>query len=425
MNRALTGPFFVAIFMRRTLIILLLLTLTACTSAQKESDKIELEFWTLQLSSLSDYIEARINEYENLHPNVKIIWQDVPFKEGEKRALAASLSKKVPDVINLNPTFSSTLASKKALVNFNDYITEEQKETYLPASLEACTIGDFLFGVPWYITSSITIYNENELKEAGIDNPPATFDELIKIMPVIKEKFRHYAYIPTLAEGNYFLKILVKNGVQIVSKKGKSIYDSPKGIKTLEQWVQLFNNDLIPKESIVTTHQEAVDKFQSGASSVIIIGPNFLKTIKDNSPGLYKKVNVAPQITGETGNVNFSVMNFVVPIKSKHKKEAVEFALFITNSKNQLEFSKITPTLPSNILALNNEYFNKPQNKSLQEKARIISAKQLKKGAKGLPVLKNQQELLSILNYYIQKALLKKLSAEDALKQACQKWNEE
>lgn len=412
--------------MKKLLLLLLILaTIAGCSPGKAPEDKIVLEFWTLQLSSLSDYIEGLIAEYEKEHPGVEIHWQDVPFKEGEKRALAASLSKKVPDVINLNPTFSSTLASKKALVNFNDYMSEQQKATYLPAALEACAMEDFLFGIPWYITSSITIYNEVELKEAGFSAPPETYDQLIPMMAPVKKKFNHYAYIPTLAEGNYFLKILVKNGVDIISPKGnEATFNSVAGIETLKTWVGLYTSDLIPSEAIVTTHQEAVDKFQSGASSIIVIGPNFLKTIQDNSPQLFKKINVSPQITGKTGKVDFSVMNFVVPIKSNHKKEAVDFAIFITNHTNQLAFSKITPTLPSSVEALNDPYFNNPQDDSLQEKARIISASQLKHGAQALPVLKNQQELLSILNFYIQKALLKKLTEKQALDNACLKWNE-
>lgn len=413
--------------MKRFLIILIALVfISGCTSETEKSDKVELEFWTLQLSAYKDYIQSMIAEYESNHPDVKIKWLDVPFKEGEKRALAAAMSNKIPDIINLNPTFSSTLASKKALINFNDYLTEEEKASYLPESLQASSLGKMIFGLPWYMTSSITIYNQKDLKAAQIKVPPSTYDELISQAKIIKTKLNHYAFLPSITEGDYFLKVLVKNDIPIISETdpNKVVFNSKEAVKILEEWVELYSQNYISPESIVATHQEAVDKFQSGTTTFIIIGPNFLKSIQDNAPELYQKINVSPQIVGKARKVDFSVMNLIVPIKSRHKKEAVQFALFVTNKKNQLEFSKLTPTLPSNLEALEDNFFTQTTSKTLEEKARTISATQLRNGAKALPVLRSQQELLSILNYYIQKALLKKMSPKKALDSACKQWEE-
>lgn len=414
-------------FMKRIFLFLLVLfSITACSPPQKADNKVVIEFWTLQLGAYEEYINGLITEYESIHPDVKIKWLDVPFKEGEKRTLAAAMSNRVPDVVNLNPIFSSTLASKKALVNFNDYLTEEQKNKYLPAAWKACSLGDFAFGIPWYITSSITIYNEKDLQAAGIKAPPKNYDELISQSKIIKAKLNKYAFLPSLTEGDYFLKILIKNGVKVVSDSdpSKAIFNSKEAVSILEEWVNLYNNEIISPESIVSTHQNAVDKFQSGVNTYIFIGPNFLKTIKDNSPKLYKHINISPQVVGSTGKVDFSVMNFIVPIKSKHKKEAVDFALFVTNSKNQLKFSKLTPTLPSSIEALEDSFFTENKSKTIEEEARIISASQLKAGAESVPVLRSNQELISVLNFYIQKAMLKKLSPVEALNQAVKKWND-
>lgn len=425
-NSAPIWGFFVGIDMKKIILILLIiLTFSACNNKTSSSDKIELEFWTLQLASYSDYIESLIEEYESTHPDIKIKWLDVPFKEGEKRSLAAAMSNKVPDIINLNPIFSSTLASKKALVNFNDYLTEEQKNEYLPAALEACSLGDFTFGIPWYITSSITIYNQTELKAAGIKAPPKTYTELMEQSKIIKETLGHYAFLPTLSEGDYFLKLLIKNNVPVISdsKNPKATFNTPKGLETLKSWINLYNNDYISPESIVSNHQEAVDKFQSGTTTFIVIGPNFIKNIKANSPKLFENINISPQIVGDSGRVDFSIMNFIVPIKSKHKKEAVDFTLFITNQKNQLAFSKLTPTLPSNVKALNDDFFKETSNLNIEERGRIISANQLLNGAIAMPVLQNQQELISILNFYIQKALLGKIKPQEALDVASKKWN--
>ena len=75
----------------------------------------EVVFWTLQMSDFAPYINGVIDEFEAQNPDVKIKWVDVPFSEGEKRTLASVLSDNPPDLVNLNPDFSATLAHKGAL----------------------------------------------------------------------------------------------------------------------------------------------------------------------------------------------------------------------------------------------------------------------------------------------------------------------
>ena len=64
------------------------------------------------------------------------------------------------------------------------------------------------------------------------------------------------------------------------------------------------------------------------------------------------KTDVAHQIVGELGQNDFSLMNFVIPLRAKHKDEALKFALFLTNDKNQLELAKMT-----NVLTVNDKTF--------------------------------------------------------------------
>ena len=84
----------------------------------KKSD--ELVFWTLQMRDFSAYMQKVISEFETQNPEIKIKWVDVPFSEGEKRTLASILSDNPPDLINLNPDFSTLLAEKGTLNVFSD-----------------------------------------------------------------------------------------------------------------------------------------------------------------------------------------------------------------------------------------------------------------------------------------------------------------
>ncbi|MDD3014242.1 MAG: sugar ABC transporter substrate-binding protein [Candidatus Gastranaerophilales bacterium] len=408
------------------LVILLALFITGCTKTPENTKYKEIEFWTLQLSDFAPYINGVITGYEKIHPDVKIKWIDVPFSEGEKRALAAVMSNRVPDLINMNPSFGSTLASRGVLIDLKKYVNKEDYNKYLAESWDASTLGNITFGVPWYITSSITIYNAEILKRAGLnpDNSPKTYDELGNISKIIKDKTGKYAFMPNLTEDGQLIKIFNKYNIPIVNKeRTKALFNTPKAVQVLTFWTDLYNNKLIPPESLTQGHRVSLEQYQAGANAFIFTGANFLRMIKDNAPKIYNVTRVAPQISGSSGKVDFALMNLVVPTKSKYPKEAVDFALFLTNNENQLAFCKLAPILPSTLKAINSDYFKNKNTADIIDKARSLSATQLNNALKPIPPLENQKDLFEIADYATQQALLNQTKPKQALDQAIQDWN--
>ena len=98
--------------------------------------------------------------------------------------------------------------------------------------------------------------------------------------------------------------------------------------------------------------------------------------IKRNAPEIYSKSEISQQLTGDNEKYDVSLMNLIIPLKSKNKQMALEFIKILTEKDNQLEFAKITNVLPANKYALNNDYF-KNCSSDLYEKSRCVGAKQL------------------------------------------------
>ena len=165
----------------------LILILSACNVNKQDANVKVIEFWTLQLESFRPYITSMISEYEKQNPNVKIKWVDIPFSEGEKRTLASVMSNNTPDVVNLNPDFSATLATRKALINIEEYATEKQLNEYIPETIENLTYDGHVFGLPWYITTSVTYYNKKITD--NIKTPlPENYFELKDFSQEVKDK---------------------------------------------------------------------------------------------------------------------------------------------------------------------------------------------------------------------------------------------
>ncbi|MBX2861404.1 MAG: extracellular solute-binding protein [Vampirovibrio sp.] len=386
-----------------------------------ETDEaITLEFWTLQLLNFKETLEPMFAEYEALHPGVKIKWVDVPFSQGKKRALSAMMSPEVPDVINLNPDFAATLASRKALLNMNEVAPKAVKQAYLPVAWQAVSMRTkneqgFAVGLPWYITSQVTLYNDALLKKAGWDTPPDSFESLLKLGQDLHRQDLGYALMPSLAEGGRFLKFLLKSGAPLYNGEGTLQMSSAAAEAHLQFWAEIYQEGLIPKESLTEGHRAAVDRYQSGSLALLMTGANFLNIVKENAPDVYEQTRVASQFPAGSPVVDFATMVLVVPQKTKHPKEAVDFAAFITNKTNQLAFAQAAPVLPSVTAALEDSYFSEYSPDDKIGQARAMSARQLLNAKQAFQVLPNQGKIGEVVDYYVQLALLGKTKPKAAL----------
>ncbi len=375
-----------------------------------KKEQIEVTFWTLQMSDFAPYMNKVIKEFETQNPSIKINWIDVPFSEGEKRTLASVLSNKTPDVVNLNPDFTALLAQKGALWE----IPEENAGQFNHDILEALKYNGKLYSLPWYATSAVTIYNKRLLEESGVQ-VPKTFNEAANIAGKINLVTNSYVFLPNITENDTMLKILNKYGVTTQN------INSPKSVEVFEMFKTLYAKNLIPKESVTQTHREALEKYMSENVVLFQAGANFLTMIKENAPTTYTWTDVAPQLTGDLGQNDFSLMNFVIPQKAQYKNEALLFILFLTNEENQLELGKLTNVLAVNQKALQNDFYKKYDDDDLMSKARVISAKQLKKITPVMLTQRNQKEINTIVNTAVQQILLNKSATQTILDSAAEK----
>jgi len=308
--------------MKRVLIFLFaFLILTGCSAKKGEK---EITFWTLQMGDFAPYINKIISDYEFEHKDIKIKWIDVPFSEGEKRTLAAVMTDCPPDLINLNPDFTALLAQKGTLQEINSSELSE----FTPEIVEALKYNDKNYSIPWYATSAITIYNKDLFNKSGLVRVPKTYKELASISGKIKESTGAYSYLPTITENDTMVKILNKYGVSEVKD-----FNSTVSINVFEMFKTLYQEGTIPPETITMTHREALEQYMAGKIVFYQGGANFLNMIKENAPKIYSQTDVSEQIKGSVGQNDFSVMNFVIPLRAKYKKEALDFCLYLTKEE--------------------------------------------------------------------------------------------
>jgi putative chitobiose transport system substrate-binding protein len=420
----------IANFRRFLICGLLGLVLTGVVSCIKSpSPKTpQLEFWTMQLQpKFNDYFKDAIAKFEIANPGAKVHWVDVPWGAMQGKIQAAMGARTAPDVVNLNPDFAIQLATKNAWLDLDPVLTKGEPKEYLPSIWQAGTLDRQAFSFPWYLTTNVTIYNQELFTKAGVLQPPNTYQELAQAAKQIKEKTGKYAFFTTFVpeDSNDVLESFVQMGVQLIDKQGKAAFNTPTGKAAFQYWVDLYKQGLLPKESLTQGHQQGIQLYQAGETAILSAGAPFIETIAKNAPQIAKVSAVAPQITGQTGKKGVAVMNLVIPRSTKMPDAAVKFALFVTNATNQVAFAQASDTLPSNVKAIA-DYKQKlasNSDKSALAQGKLISAEQLSQSEILIPPLKNINILKKAIYENLQAAMIGEKTVEQAVAAAASTWD--
>ncbi len=405
--------------------VILFLLLASCG---KNDDRTAIEFWTLQLSpTFNEYFHTLIAEYEKDHPDVRIVWVDIPYDAAIQKLLSSAVAGNAPDVVNLSADFLSKFHGMSALADITSDV-QHCGYSFLPNALDLCTYDGQIIALPWYLNSYVVIYNKEYIRASGFsaEDIPATYSELTRFIKSYKDRTEKFALYWNIGKDSYLPMMLVSEGIEMTDRTmTRALFNSDRGVELIDQWVQLYRQGYLPSESIINPGSTIVEAYQSGQVAMIVTGPVFLNRIKTNAPNIYAETDVAPVVTGATGRHDLAAMALSVLRSSKHKKEATDFALFVTSPENQLAFSRLTTTYPSVIEALRDTFFAST-NTSLMTKARNLGASQLSSATRLRAYLDHPDfdKLRDSFDEAVQNACLGTMSTREALDKSAAEWND-
>ena len=391
-----------------------------------------LNVWTLDLAPrFNGYMQAVISRWERANPGITVRWTDVPWGSVERKLLAAVFARTAPDLVNLNPPFAANLASKQGLLDLAPLLPAGAAATYLPRIWDAGMQDGQQFALPWYLTARITMANRALLQRADVAAPPTRWDQLPAYAEAIRRRTGRYALFMTVVpdDSAELLETLVQQGVQLLDRERRAAFHSEAGRQAFAFWSELYRRGLLPREVVSQGYRRAVELYQSGDLAQVATGPDFLRNLQTNAPGIAAVTAPYGPITGASGQANVAVMNLVVPRQSTMAAAAVSFGLELTNPANQLAFAEQARVLPSAAAALVQLQAGlaseRPQQpaEQLVQRARSLSAETLERAAVLVPATPGIKRLQAILYTQLQRAMLGEVSSDRALAEAEVQWN--
>jgi putative chitobiose transport system substrate-binding protein len=367
---------------------------------------------------------------------VKVRWIDVPWNSVERKLLAAVFARTAPDLVNLNPPFAANLASKGGLLDLATVLPPGAASAYLPTVWQAGRQGDLQFAIPWYLTTRVTLANRRLLQQAGYSAPPKRWEEVPAYAEAVKRRTGRYALFVTVVpeDSAELMESMVQMGVQLLDGRHRAAFNSPAGRRAFAFWTDLYRRGLLPREVVSQGYRRAIELYQAGDLAQVASGPDFLRNLQTNAPGIAAETAPYPPLTGPGGATNVAVMNLVVPRRSTMAAEATSFALFLTDATNQLAFAREARVLPSEQGALRQLERDlaapgpsgtaAPDGQDrLVRQARALSLRNLERARVLVPATPGVKRLQAILYTQLQRAMLGQIDSEAALAEAERQWN--
>ncbi|MDN7242747.1 extracellular solute-binding protein [Planococcus sp. N028] len=415
-----------------TLLLSSVLILSACQSGGSEGESSSSDGpVTLKVLSSDDFADFRtgvIDEFEKQNPDIKIDLESVAYDQLHDKEIAAfnSGSSGGYDVVDVDEIWTAEYAEGAFIRDVSDMLTDDMKSGILESGMNITKYNDKYYGLPMFNDVLFFYYNEDLLKQAGFDAPPATWDEFVEMSTALQDQ--------GLVDGNasnwgfsaneglvcYFTQFLGSHGGQYMDEQGNIVFNNEQGQQALQFMVDMMGKHGVVDTSAVSANdRQILDSFKEGKTA-FVSGWSFYwgELNSDDSPVKDKiKVALTPGANGTESSTATGSMYLGISQQSEHPEEAWKFIEFLASKDIQKQQSTEAGSLPiwSDLYTDADLTSSNPQFENMGKQLEYTLSR---------PSLVNYNEFSKTLQNELQAALIGDKSPKEALDAAAAKAEE-
>jgi N,N'-diacetylchitobiose transport system substrate-binding protein len=233
--------------------------------------------------------------------------QFLPWASAHDRFETAIAGNTTPDVAEVGTTWTGEFGETGALVDLAPRVRDAGLSDGLVDGLvEAGTVGEALYGMPWYAGVRSIVYRTDVFAELGLQ-PPTTWDQLVQVGQAIKAAKPDMIPFPIAGDNEYGVYPFVWGaGGEIATQNGgtwTSAIDSPQARQGIRFYSELATvHGLSTPAASTWKETDLRDSFANGHSAMIISGSWTPNAILESAPELQGKIGAFP-IPGPTGGL--------------------------------------------------------------------------------------------------------------------------
>ena len=294
-----------------------------------------------------------LDEFEKKHPNIDVKWE--PINENYMDVLQTRLvGGQAADVFYLDSSEAPALMSRGLLEPLDGYIKpEDDLADFEENLLNAFRWEGKIYGLPKDYSTLALFYNKKLFAEAGLKEPPKTWDELLEYAEKLTKDTNGdgkpdqwgLAIQHGLDRAGIFI---YGNGGEIVDETGKDVrYDEPAAVEGVQWYV-----DLALKHKVAVRPQDigagwTGDAFGKGNIGMVIEGPWAIPFLKDNYPEVEYGVAELPSKDGQNKVTYAFTVAYVMNKQAKNKEAAWQLIRYLTGKEGMKTWTSLGIALPS------------------------------------------------------------------------------
>jgi multiple sugar transport system substrate-binding protein/raffinose/stachyose/melibiose transport system substrate-binding protein len=322
-------------------------------------------------------LQPELDKFEK-QTGIKVKLEVVPWSDLLNRILTATTSGQGPDVLNIGNTWSASLQATGALLPWDakNFDKIGGKDRFVDSALGSTGAqGKDPAAVPLYSMAYALYYNKQIFSDAGISQPPATWNELVADGKKIQQKGKQVlgAEGSNVSENIHHVFVFAKqHGADFFTAEGKPDFTNDGAVAAVKQYVDLMAKDkVIPQGNAEYAQNQSVSDFAKGKTAILLwqSASANLKSqgMSEDAYGI-APVPVQSGTPGTGTNVNSMVagINLAVFKNSHNLDGATQFVKFMTSDAEQKVLNTAYSSIPPVKNAQSDAAFNSPANAVLK-----------------------------------------------------------
>src|SRR3954447_5421043 len=286
-----------------------------------------------------------ITRFESANPGAKVKLQTVSWTDINQKITTLVSTNQAPDILNLDAY--ANFAADDLLLPADDVLSSQTQSDFLNKFAENGKYDAVEYGIPFGGSVRGLFYNKDMFKQAGIQSPPKTWDELrtdAKKISAQGETGYGMPLGPEEAQAEFSLFMWGNGGDWLDGDKWT--IDRPENVQALEFMNQLAQ-DKVTQPNPGTTNRTDLWKVFGAGKIGMVMGSNFYPVLlKEQNPKLNYGVAPVP-VNGSPPPVTLGVEDYLMAFNTtKHKPVVKAFLDFVFKSQNYGRFIATEGFLP-------------------------------------------------------------------------------
>jgi ABC-type glycerol-3-phosphate transport system substrate-binding protein len=313
-------------------------------SARRAQETVELEYWSPVSATDASYDDmvAVIDAFQEQNPNIRVNAQTVSFEQLENRVTVAAQGGNLPDVVWSLPETIPTYQRMGILADLTEqWAAWEEKDGLYEQTLAGITFGDrILGGMPHYLGIRAYQYHADQFAEAGVEVPPATWDDLVAAGLKLKEiGIPGFGFCgQSVRQPQEVIVFFWQNDLDIAVPVGEGTFrntwtDNPEELTRATEVFQFYfdlmhTHGIVPREAASWGYTELDTNLAQGTIASAVDGA-WMVSYEDENPESMADIAFAAIPYKRTPATFLEVAYQVTFADSPHPAEAWEFLKFI------------------------------------------------------------------------------------------------